>query len=72
MEEIKDDFDIGKTDEEAMKKNLAEQGVKAVALDTTGNVDAPTPAQPARGGRRGGRTDLHDNRARMTHSSITF
>ncbi len=73
VEEIKNDFDVDKDDKEAMKSNLEEQGIQAVSLDTTGKVDAPTPTPPAANNpKRGGRSDLHDNRAKMTHSSITF
>jgi len=72
VEEIKNDFDIAKDDEVAMKKNLADQGIHAAALDTTGKVDKPTPTPPSDKSRRSSRSDLQDNRARMTQSSITF
>jgi len=47
VEEIKNDLGIGKTDIEAMMKNLAEQGITDVAsIDTSGNTDQATP-EPA-------------------------
>jgi len=53
-----------------MKKNLAEQGIDAKHIDTTGKMEkpqAPQPTQPARP-----RSDRENNRAKMTQSSIVF
>lgn len=72
VEEIKNDFDIEKTDKVAMKMNLAQQGIQAVSVDTSGKVDKPTPTPASEKSRRSSRSDLQDNRARMTQSSITF
>eukprot|EP00210_Caulerpa_lentillifera_P008664 g8263.t1 len=69
VEEIKDDFDIDKDDTAAMKKNLAEQGIEASSIETKGKVDGSSSESS---GKKGQRTDLQDNRAKMTQSSIVF
>eukprot|EP00210_Caulerpa_lentillifera_P001281 g1235.t1 len=69
VEEIKDDFDIDKDDTNAMKQNLAQQGIDASSIETKGKVDG---ASSEGSGKKVNRTDLQDNRAKMTQSSITF
>lgn len=57
VQEVKDDLGIAADDKAAIKAKLAEQGVAAAEIATTGSVDTTQkPRTPGRGQQRGGGT----------------